>query len=219
MHIIYFYLLDSRLQMSTQDLSDLKTQFYAIMEPYQTVYANYKVNPDLPAASDAYNKMEANLTSLHRRMFTFQAAVEKGLDQRETATNDLTNKNAKLNAILAKKTASLASTSALMTTQSGGSVISGLGNDAYIPAALPNPALPNPTPSPNQISLVSEAKSIEKTAYTYSIFRIIYLVLGIFLISYFIYKTVGKSNVISAYNNNANVLEKMDKMRMRNKPY
>lgn len=206
--------------MSTHDLSDLKTQFYAIMEPYQSVYANYKVNPDLPSASDAYNKMEANLTSLHRRMFTFQAAVEKGLDQRETATNELTSKNAKLNAMLAKKTASLASTTALMTTQTGGSVISGLGNDAYIPAALPNTtALPNPTPSPNQISLVSEAKSIEKTAYTYSIFRIIYLLLGVFLISYFIYKTIGKSDVISAYNTNANVLEKMDKMRMRNKPY
>ena len=205
--------------MSTKDLSDLKTQLYAIMEPYQSVYANYKVNPDLPSASDAYNKMEANLTSLHRRMFTFQAAVEKGLDQRETATNELTSKNAKLNAILAKKTASFAGTTALMTTQTGGSVISGLGNDAYIPTtASPNPTA---TPSPNQISLVSEAKSIEKTAYTYSIFRIIYLLLGIFLISYFIYKTVGKSDVISAYasNNNANVLEKMDKMRMRNKPY
>jgi hypothetical protein len=204
--------------MSTQDLSDLKTQFYAIMEPYPSVYANYKVNPDLPSASDAYNRMNATLTSLHQRMFTFQAAVENGLDQRETATNDLTKKNAKLNAILARKTA---------LYQNAVDLTTGTPVNSYTPTAnSPNPTAtpsptPTPTPSPNQISLVSEAKSIEKTDYTYSIFRIIYLLLGIFLISYFIYKTVGKSNVISASTSkyNANVLDKMDKMRMRNNPY
>lgn len=208
--------------MSTQELSDLKTQFYAIMEPYQSVYANYKVNPDLPSASDAYNNMEANLISLHRRMFTFRAAVEQGLDQGETDTNELTGKNARLNAILARKTALYESMTEMMTPQTGSrSVINGLGDDAYIPTA-PSPS-PNPTatPSPNQISLVSEAKSIEKTDYTYSILRIIYLLFGIFLISYFIYKTVGKSDIISASTSkyNANVLDKMDKMRMRNNPY
>jgi hypothetical protein len=196
--------------MSTQDLSDLKIQFNAIMEPYQTVYANYKVNPDLLSASDAYNRMDATLTSLHQRMFTFQAAVENGLDQRETDTNELTSRNASLNAILARKTA---------LYQNAVDLTTGTPVDPYTPTA--NSPNPTATPSPNQISLVSEAKSIEKTDYTYSIFRIIYLLLGIFLISYFIYKTVGKSDVISASTSkyNANVLDKMDKMRMRNNPY
>ena len=193
--------------MSTQDLSDLKTQFHAIMEPYPTVYANYKVNPDLPSASDAYNKLEEKLKSLHRRMFTFQDAVETGLDQGETDTNELTGKNARLNAKLARKTA---------FNQNAVELTTGTSVNSYTPS--PNPTA---TPSPNQISLVSDAKSIEKTDYIYSILRIIYLLLGIFLISYFIYKTVGKSDIISASTSkyNANVLDKMDKMRMRNNPY
>jgi hypothetical protein len=46
----------------------------------------------------------------------------------------------------------------------------------------------------NQISMVDEAKSIEKTTYLYSILRVIYLLLGIGFISYFIYKMVGPSS-------------------------
>lgn len=171
---------------ATNDLSDIKTHFYALMEPYSTVYANYKVNPNLPSAADAYNQMEANLTSLHRRMFAFQAGVETELGQHEDTVNDLTNENSKLNAMLARKGGSLDSKYTLMTPkaavqESFVTVTGSLGD-------------PDATPSPNQISMVSEVRSIEKTAYKYSIGRIVYLSLGIMIISYFIFQTVGGPN-------------------------
>jgi hypothetical protein len=153
------------------------------MEPYSTVYANYKVNPNLPSAADAYNQMEANLTSLHRRMFAFQAGVENDLGQHEDTVNDLTNENSKLNAMIARKGGSLDSKYTLITpkaaVQESFVTVSGSLGD------------PSVTPSPNQISMVSEVRSIEKTAYKYSIGRIIYLSLGIMIISYFIFQTVG----------------------------
>jgi len=168
---------------ATNDLSDIKTHFYALMEPYSTVYANYKVNPNLPSAADAYNQMEANLTSLYRRMFTFQAGVEKELDQNEGTVNDLTNENSKLNAMIARNGNSFNSKYMMMTSNAAirESFITGLGD-------APDP------PSPNQISMVAEARSIEKTAYNYSIGRIVYLSLGIMIISYFIFQTVGGPN-------------------------
>jgi hypothetical protein len=43
----------------------------------------------------------------------------------------------------------------------------------------------------DQISLVSDAQDIEKRAYFYAIFRIVYLFVGIAMISYFIFQTVG----------------------------
>ena len=165
--------------IATNELSDIKTQFYALMEPYSTVYANYKVNPNLPSAADAYNKMEANLTSLYRRMFTFQAGVENDLGQHEDNVSDLTNENSKLNAKLARNTGLLNSkhTPKVMVQESF--TVTGLGD---------------PAPSPNQISLASEARSIEKTAYAYSIGRIVYLSLGIMIVSYFVFQTVGAPN-------------------------
>jgi hypothetical protein len=170
---------------ATNELSDIKTHFYALMEPYSTVYANYKVNPNLPSAADAYNKMEANLTSLYRRMFTFQAGVEKDLGQPEDTVNDLTNENSKLNAMLARNAGLLNSKLAIMTPKAAVresfTTVTGLGDTGE-------------PPSPNQISLASEARSIEKTAYAYSIGRIVYLSLGILIISYFIFQTVGGSN-------------------------
>ena len=199
------------MSYTAKELSDIKTQFYALMENYPTVYANYKVNPDLPSAADAYNKLEANLQSLYRRMFVFQSGLEKEMDQREATVNVLTNENAKLNAILAKQTASLNRKDALMTTNTtvyeSFTTMSGL---PQLPACMLDATTGNPTNCPcvdstascpascnscpattNQISMVAEAKSIEKTTYLYSILRIIYLLLGIGLISYFIYKMVG----------------------------
>ena len=44
---------------------------------------------------------------------------------------------------------------------------------------------------PVQISIVEEAKSIEKTAYMYSIARIVYLLAGIVVVSYFVLQTVA----------------------------
>ena len=198
------------MSYTAKELSDIKTQFYALMENYPTVYANYKVNPDLPSAADAYNKLEANLQSLYRRMFVFQSGLEKEMDQREATVNVLTNENAKLNAILAKQTASLNRKDALMTTNTtvyeSFTTMSGLpqlpacmldssGNPTNCPcvdSTASCPASCNSCPATtNQISMVAEAKSIEKTTYLYSILRIIYLLLGIGLISYFIYKMVG----------------------------
>jgi hypothetical protein len=194
----------------SSELTDIKTQFHALMENYPTVYANSKVNPDLPSAVNAYDKLEANLTSLHRRMFAFQTRVETELDQRENTVNDLTGQNAKLNAIIAKQTALLNGKDALMTTNTTVyepfTTIRGLAQLPGCNASKTNcPCVDESGNCPtsckescpattNQISMVAEAKSIEKTTYLYSILRIIYSLLGIGLISYFIYKMVGPSS-------------------------
>lgn len=160
------------------ELSDIKTQFYASVEKYPAVYANYKANPNLPSAMKDHDKMESTLTALYRRMFAFQAGVEKGMEQLETRLNESTNDNAKLNAILAKKVASIDGQDAMIVKRAPvreSFVVSGLGD----------------SPSPVEISLVDEARSIEKTAYAYSIARIMYLVVGIVVVSYFILQTVG----------------------------
>jgi hypothetical protein len=171
---------DNDMSTATATLDDLKTQFYAIMEQYPTVYANFKVSPDLPSARDAHDKTEAKLTALYRRMFSFQADVETAAEQHEEAVNKLTSKNAKLNAIVARQGSALNSKNSFMTATYKESFINGgLGDDD------------GPTPSPNQISLVAEAKSIEKATYIYAIGRIIYLTLGIMMITYFILQTVG----------------------------
>jgi len=181
----------------TDELADIKKQFYSLMENYPTVYANYKVNP---SAADAYKNLETNLTSLDNRMFTFQKGIEKELDEREATVNTLTSENAKLNAMLAKQTSSLESQDALMVQEPFGTM-----NMYQLPgcnASKNNCPCVDETgtcpascskcyPTPNQISMVDEAKSIEKTTYLYSIMRIIYLLLVIGLISYFIYKMVG----------------------------
>ena len=170
---------DNATATATATLDDLKTQFYAIMEQYPTVYANFKVNPDLPSARDAHDKTEAQLTALYRRMFSFQADVETAAQQHEDAVNDLTSENAKLNAIVARRGSAINGKNAFMTATFKESFINGgLGDDAT-------------TPSATQISLVAEAKSIEKTSYIYAISRIVYLSLGIMMITYFILQTVG----------------------------
>ena len=200
------------MSYTTKELSDIKTQFYALMENYPTVYANYKVNPDLPSAADAYNTLNANLTSLYSRMSVFQSGLETEMDQRETTMNRLTSENSKLNAILAKQTASLDRKNAFMMTNTpvyeSFTTMSGL---PQLPACTLNasgaptncPCVDSsasclasckescPAATTNKISMVAEAKSIEKTTYLYSILRVIYLLLGIGLISFFIYKMVG----------------------------
>jgi hypothetical protein len=191
----------------TNELSDIKTQFYALMENYPTVYANYKVNPDLPSAAADYNKLEANVTSLHNRMFAFQSGMEKELDEREATVNELTSKNAKLNAILAKQSSSLDGKNALITVEpfttiSGLAQLPGCNADkTNCPCVDENGSCPVScknknlcTATPNQISMVAQVKSIEKTSYVYSLMRIMYLLLGIALISYFIYKMVGPAS-------------------------
>ena len=162
---------------TANELSDIKTQFYAIVENYPAIYANYKANPNLPSAMNDHDQMESKLTSLYRRMFAFQAAVEKELEQHENALNQLTNDNLNLNATLARTTASMQGKNAMIAkndTLQNSVTVSGLGDDL-----------------PVQISIVEEAKSIEKTAYIYSIARIVYLLVGIAIVSYFILKTVA----------------------------
>jgi hypothetical protein len=56
------------------ELDDIKNQFYLIMENYPEVYANYKMNPHLSSAMMAH---ESRLTELYRRMFAYQASIDK----------------------------------------------------------------------------------------------------------------------------------------------
>lgn len=161
--------------VDANELSDIKTHFHAIVERYPAVYANHRANPNLPSAMKDHDKMEANLTALYRRMFAFQAGVEKELDHHESAMNDSTNDNVRLNAMLAKRSAFLDGKNALIAMQEPFTVRQD----------------PMSTPSPIQISMVEEAKSIEKTEYMYSIARIVYLLVGIVVVSYFVLQTVA----------------------------
>lgn len=186
---------------TANELSDIKTQFYAIVENYPAIYANYKANPNLPSAMNDHDQMESKLTSLYRRMFAFQAALEKELEQHEDTLNQLTDDNLNLNATLAKTNASLHGKNAMIVkndTLENSVMVSGLGDDL-----------------PIQISIVEEAKSIEKTAYAYSIARIVYLLIGIAIVSYFVLKTVRRIGS-STSPNASNPPSILDNARMKN---
>ena len=209
------------------ELDDIKTQFYAIMENYPTVYANFKANPSLPTARDAHDKTDAALTSLHRRMFTFQSALERALDENETTVGDLTVAGARLNAKVARRTAVLNNKNAIMespnvvesfvTRQLPGcsSTLDASGNPINCPcvfsgentcyakcgSSCPATAI--------QLSLVAEVRDIEKRQYIYAIFRIVYLVVGIAMVSYFVAQTVSSpdSTIIVDAKNKAEQLK------------
>ena len=99
---------------TSAQLDDIRTHFYAIMENYPTIYANFKANPDLPSARDAHDKTDAALTALHHRMFVFQSALEKAQDDTESALGQLTGEGARLHAMLARRTAVLNNKNAMM---------------------------------------------------------------------------------------------------------
>ena len=208
--------------MNLAELNDIKTQFYAIMEDYPTMYANFKVSPDLPSVRDKHDKTDAALTSLHRRMFTFKAALEKELDQNEDTMVNLSAKGAQLNARTARRTAILDNKTTMLPPSNSGAnasasaspnivvlepFVSGLGNQLQgcnfnasgVATNCPcveagqnkcSTKCKNCPASANQLSLVAAAHDIEKKAYIYAIFRIIYLIIGICTVSYFVYQTV-----------------------------
>ena len=45
--------------MTQHELDDIKLQFYAIMENYPKMYANFKMSPNLPSAREAHDKTDA----------------------------------------------------------------------------------------------------------------------------------------------------------------
>jgi len=166
------------------ELDDIKKQFHLIMENYPAVYANFKLNPKLPSAMSEHDRMESNLTALYRRMFAYQASIDKQLEEHASELNELTNVNSRLNTTLAKREMSLTSTKKVMgdptqmtPLKESFETITGLAQ--------------NDAPTLNQISLADNAKTIEKSVYYYSIARIIYLLAGIGIVSYFIFQTLG----------------------------
>jgi hypothetical protein len=215
---------DATTTLTQSELDDIKTQFYAIMENYPTVYANFKANPSLPTARDAHDKTDAALTSLHRRMFTFQSALERALDENETAVGQLTVQGARLNAKVARRTAVLNNKNAMMespnvvesfvTRQLPGCILDASGNPINCPcveagANTCSKSCSTCPASSTQLSLVAEARDIEKRQYIYAIFRIIYLVVGIAMVSYFVAQTVGSpdSTIIDDAKNKAEQLK------------
>lgn len=206
------------------ELNDIKTHFYAIMEKYPTTYANFKMTPNLPSARDARDKIDADLTSLHDRMFTFKAALEKELNENEDIMAELTKKGAQLNAKIARRTATLDNKASVISqtpatasatanpkliifepfvsglaTQLKGCVLDASGTPTNCPCVQAgqntcSTKCKNCPPSANQLSLVSEVQTIEKRTYIYAIFRIIYLIIGIVIVSYFISQIVGSTD-------------------------
>jgi hypothetical protein len=195
------YIFSFIMTTDDRELDDIKTQFSLIIENYPEVYANFKLNPHLPSAMSAHDKMESNLTALYRRMFAHQAAVDKQLEEHESGLNHLTNENSKLNTTLAKREMSLASTKTIMPNRmpmplkESFDTITGLAE--------------NDAPTPVQISIVDDAKNIEKSVYYYSIARIIYLLVGIGIVSYFIFQTIGapESTVLADAKNKVSQLK------------
>ena len=106
----------SQPELTQRELDDIKTQFYVIMEDYPKIYANFKMTPDLPSAREARDKTDAALSSLHSRMFTFKAAMEQKQDENEETMAQLAQKGARLNAMLARKTAILNNKDQTMAT-------------------------------------------------------------------------------------------------------
>lgn len=209
----------------SKELADIKANFYAIMENYPTIYANSQMTPNLPSAINARDKTEAALTSLHNRMFMFDAKLEKELDDNEIVMAQLAKKGAQLNAKIARRTSILNSNDAMISqipstdalvqasntqtnviesfvngaTQLPGCILDASGNatKANCPCVMPNNNKCNPEcgakcpATTDEISLVSEARDIEMKAYFYAISRIVYLFVGIAMVSYFVYQTVG----------------------------
>lgn len=213
----------------SKELIDIKTQFYAIMENYPTMYANSMMTPNLPSTIDARNKTDDALTSLHNRMFKFKATLEKEVDDSEEVMAQLAKRSAQLNAKIARRTSILDSKDAMIsqtpsthalvqasnthtkvvetfvngTTQLPGCGVPGSdGIPSNCPCVAADSNKCNSTcgakcpATADQISLVSEARDIEKKAYFYAIFRIVYLILGISMVSYFIFQTVSRPDSI-----------------------
>lgn len=106
----------SQPTLTQRELDDIKTQFYAIMENYPKMYANFKMTPDLPSVREARNKTDTALASLHSRMFAFKAAMEKKQGDNEETMAQLAKKGAQLNAKIARKTAILNNKDQTMAT-------------------------------------------------------------------------------------------------------
>jgi len=233
----------------SKELADIKTQFYAIMENYPTMYANSKMTPNLPSAMNARDKTDAALTSLHNRMFMFKATLDKELDDNEDTMAQLAKRGAQLNAKIARRTSSLDSKDAMISqapstdalvqasntqtkviesfvngaTQLPGCVIGSDGNPSNCPCVPANSNVCDATcrtqnkcpATANEISLVSEARDIEMKSYFYAISRIVYLFVGIFMVSYFIFQTVGMPD--STILNDAKIKAEQIKMGITNK--
>ena len=196
------------------ELNDIKMQFYVLMEKYPQTYTNFKMTPNLPSARDAHDRMDAELTKLYGRMFLFRGTMEKKQNDNEAAIAKLAQESAGLNAEFEERTASLNSKNALMSqmpftvgSDSDVSVIESFTTIRQLPGCVINadgsrkcPCVdPGQTecssfcpncPDANQRSLVTESASIAKRAYIHAVCRIIYLLIGICVVSYFIYQLV-----------------------------
>ena len=180
----FFQYIPTNMTANNDELQDIKKQFHLIMENYPKVYANFKVNPNLPSAMMEHDKMEANLTALYRRMFAYQASIEKQLEVRGADLQQLTNQNSKLNIMLSKGEMALASMNNVMVqkktikmpVRESFDTISGLADEDV--------------PTQSQLYTVDNARSIEISSYYYSIARIVYLLVGISIVSYFIFQRV-----------------------------
>ena len=160
------------------ELNDIKMQFYVLMEKYPQTYANFKMTPNLPSARDAHDRMDAELTKLYGRMFLFRGTMEKKQNDNEAAIAKLAQESAGLNAEFEERTASLNSKNALMSQMPFT-----VGSDSDV-------SVIESFTTADQRSLVTESANISKRAYIHAVCRIIYLLIGICVVSYFIYQLV-----------------------------
>lgn len=159
------------------ELNDIINHFSAATENYSQVYADYKMMPNNPNAETEYNKKNKTLQTLYDRMFRFKANLDKKMKDSYETLEQKTKENS---IALAKKA----------RTDSINQTINETANQM-----IQSPE--------NFIETFEPAKNIDdervqtgKRIYIIAILNIIYILIGILVISFFIYRLVKQSDSV-----------------------
>lgn len=159
------------------ELNDIINHFSAATENYSQVYADYKMMPNNPNAETEYNKKNKTLQTLYDRMFRFKANLDKKMKDSYETLEQKTKENS---IALAKKARNDSINQTINETA--------------------NQMIQSPE---NFIETFEPAKNIDdervqtgKRIYIIAILNIIYILIGILVISFFIYRLVKQSDSV-----------------------
>jgi len=159
------------------ELNDIINHFSAATENYSQVYADYKMMPNNPNAQTEYNKKNKTLQTLYDRMFRFKANLDKKMKDSYETLEQKTKENS---IALAKKARNDSINQTINETA--------------------NQMIQSPE---NFIETFEPAKNIDdervqtgKRIYIIAILNIIYILIGILVISFFIYRLVKQSDSV-----------------------
>ena len=159
------------------ELNDIINHFSAATENYSQVYADYKMMPNNPNAETEYNKKNKTLQTLYDRMFRFKANLDKKMKDSYETLEQKTKENS---IALAKK----ARTDSINQTinETANQMIQSPENfiETFEPAKTTD----------------DERLETGKRIYIIAILNIIYILIGILVISFFIYRLVKQSDSV-----------------------